>query len=211
MTVIKICGLREPETLKAAVEAGARFIGFVFYPPSPRYIAPAQAGELMRMLPSTVRSVGLFVDPTDETLENTIALAPVDMIQLHGSESPERVKDIREKLMRPIIKAIGVRHEPDLDSVKKYEPVSDWLLFDARPENASLPGGTGQSFDWSLLAEKTFTIPWMLSGGLDENNVQTALAALKPDAVDVSSGVERARGVKDSNKIKTFINKVKEL
>lgn len=206
---VKICGLRAPETLSAAIESGARFVGFVFYPPSPRNIAADTAKELSLQIPTGVRAVGLFVDPTDEHLSDTISIVPLDMIQLHGNESAERVKEIKERFAMPVMKAINLREASDLDNISDYEAVADWLLFDSKPETADLPGGTGERFDWSLLAGKTFSKPWMLSGGLTADNVSEALSQLSPDAVDISSGVESARGVKDAEKIKAFIEAVK--
>lgn len=208
-TFIKICGITEITALKAACDHGARFIGFVFYPPSPRALSPAAAGELIRQLPSTVKAVGLFVDPDDETLEEAIALAPIDMIQLHGHETPQRVAQIKARFHRPVMKALRVADARDVEAAHAYEDAADWLLFDARPPKADLPGGTGQRFDWSLLNGRSFAKPWMLSGGLDAGNVGQALAQLDPPAVDVSSGVEQSRGIKDPQKIIEFIQAVK--
>ncbi|MCB1720973.1 MAG: phosphoribosylanthranilate isomerase [Alphaproteobacteria bacterium] len=209
MTAVKICGLKDAENLKTAIKSGARYIGFVFYPPSPRNIAPDSAKELSLSLPTGVKAVGLFVDPTNEQLEHILGIVPLDMLQLHGSESPQRVQQINNKFAMPIMKAIKIREPADLDQISAYEPVVDWLLFDSGPENATLPGGTGQRFDWSLLAGKTFSKPWMLSGGLTPENVAKALSQLSPTAVDVSSGVESAPGIKDAEKIKAFIAAVK--
>lgn len=206
---VKICGLSTPETLSAAIEAGARFVGFVFYPPSPRNVSANTAKELSLQIPTGVRAVGLFVDPTDKQLSDTIGIVPLDMIQLHGNESAARVKEIKERFAMPVMKAINLREASDLDTIGDYEAVADWLLFDSKPETADLPGGTGQSFDWSLLTGKTFSRPWMLSGGLTADNVGEALSQLSPDAIDISSGVESTRGVKDAEKIKAFIKAVK--
>ncbi len=206
---VKICGLTTPDTLTAAINAGARFIGFVFYEPSPRNIALDTAKELALQIPTGVRSVGLFVNPTDEQLGETLGKVQIDMIQLHGDESPERVAEIKARYNLEVMKAINVREESDLEAIPSYEAVVDWLLFDSKPEQATLPGGTGQNFDWSLLKGKSFSKPWMLSGGLTAKNVGEALAQLSPDAVDVSSGVESAPGAKDAEKIKAFIAAVK--
>ncbi|MEZ5813943.1 MAG: phosphoribosylanthranilate isomerase [Alphaproteobacteria bacterium] len=207
---IKICGLSEPETLKAAIDAGACYVGFVFYPPSPRYIEIDTAKELARQIPTGIRAVGLFVDPTNEQLEQTLGIVPLDMIQLHGKESPQRVSEIKTRYNLDIMKAINIREKSDLNIIPQYEAAADWLLFDSRPEQAALPGGTGQSFDWSLLQGKTFSRPWMLSGGLTPENVSDALAQLNPTALDVSSGVESAPGLKDPEKIKKFICKAQK-
>ncbi len=209
-TQTKICGITTPEALNAAVLGGARFIGFVFYPPSPRHVAIDTAKELSLMIPTGVRSVALFVDPTDAQLEAVLGYVQIDMIQLHGGESPARVSEIKAKYSMPIIKAFPVRTADDIDMAADYED-ADWLLFDAKPVNADLPGGTGQSFDWGLLQGKFFSKPWMLSGGLTVKNVGDALSALSPKAVDVSSGVERARGVKDEGKIRAFLSMMNAL
>lgn len=200
---VKICGIKTPDILEAAVSAGARFIGFVFYPPSPRHVGADTAKELSLMLPTGVRSVGLFVDPTDEQLDDVLGIVPLDMIQLHGSESVERVAEIKQKYAMQIIKAFCVSCAADIDAARAYEDVVDWLLFDGKS------GGSGISFDWNLLSNQGFSKPWMLSGGLTPENVVEALSALSPEAVDVSSGVESTRGVKDASKIVDFIEAAK--
>lgn len=208
MTAVKICGITDPENLRASCKSGARFIGFVFYEPSPRNISFDIAWNLAREVPTGVRSIGLFVDPKDDFLEHIISGIQLDMIQLHGSESPERVAEIKDKFKMPVIKAIRIHDESDLDGIERYELVADWLLFDAKSSKAQ--GGTGESFDWNVLEGRTFSKPWMLSGGLTPENICEALKALNPDAVDVSSGVEMERGVKDPQKIRAFIDAVKD-
>ncbi len=209
-TRVKICGIIDSENLLAACQAGAHFIGFVFYPPSPRAILPKLAGQLIRQIPTGIKSVGLFVDPTDDDLQMTLDESPVDMIQLHGHESPMRCAAIKDRFGLPVLKALPIRIAADIEAAYDYEDKVDWLLFDAKPEsNDSLPGGTGKQFDWGLLENKKFKKPWMLSGGLDANHVKEALSRLAPDAVDVSSGVESKRGVKDAKKITEFIMAVK--
>ena len=207
----KICGIKTPQALYAATSNGARFIGFVFYPPSPRHIDVNIAQDLAYQLPTGVRGVGLFVDPTDEQLETVLSRVQLDMIQLHGNEIPERVAQIKEKHVMPIIKAFPVRAAEDIDRAEDFSKVADWFLFDAKPPNADLPGGTGHSFDWGLLKGKSFSKPWMLSGGLTIENVGDALKDLSPNAVDVSSGVEAVRGEKDADKIKAFLAAVNAL
>ncbi len=207
----KICGIKTPQALNAATSNGARFIGFVFYPPSPRHIDVNIAQDLAYQLPTGVRGVGLFVDPTDEQLETVLSRVQLDMIQLHGNEIPERVAQIKEKHVMPIIKAFPVRTAEDIDRAEDFSEVADWFLFDAKPPNADLPGGTGHSFDWGLLKGKSFSKPWMLSGGLTIENVGDALKDLSPNAVDVSSGVEAVRGEKDADKIKAFLAAVNAL
>lgn len=210
-TQVKICGLSEPETLRVAIEAGARFIGFVFYPPSPRHVSLDTAFQLARSLPTGVRSVGLFVDPDDHLLDQVLGGGmPMDLVQLHGDESAQRITEIKARYNIPVMKAIRVAAPEDLQGIEDFEAAADWLLFDAKPPKADLPGGTGHSFDWAILAGRTFSKPWMLSGGLSADNVAEALSILKPTAVDVSSGVESQRGIKDADKIKAFIQTVKQ-
>lgn len=205
-THTKICGIKTPEGLSAATGNGARFIGFVFFPPSPRHITIDIAQELAYQVPTGVRSVGLFVDPSDEELAAVLGKVQLDMIQLHGHEDVARVAAIKEQYMMPIIKAFPVAEPADFDNVEAYANVADWFLFDAKPPKGSdVPGGTGQSFDWSILQGRTFSKPWMLSGGLSPDNVAEALARVSPDAVDVSSGVEVVRGEKDPLRIKAFL------
>ena len=209
MTDVKICGLKDPENLATAIESGARFIGLNFYEPSPRYISFDTAWNLARAIPTGVRSVGLFVDPDDEQLERMLTGIQLDMVQLHGDETPGRINEIKQRYAMPVMKAIRVRDEKDLNGLEGLESAADWLLFDARPPNATLPGGTGETFDWNILKGRDFKKPWMLSGGLKESNVKEALSILKPDALDVSSGVEKNPGVKDADKIRNFISAVK--
>lgn len=206
---VKICGLSTPETLQTAIEAGARFVGFVFYEPSPRNVSFDIAWNLARTVPTGVRSVGLFVNPEDEFLEHIVSGIQLDMIQLHGDETPGRINEIKQRFTMPVMKAIRVSTEDDLKDIEGYEAAADWLLFDAKPKNAKLPGGTGESFDWNILANRTFSKPWMLAGGINEENVAEALSILHPNAVDISSGVESSPGIKDPDKIKAFIKAVK--
>lgn len=210
MTAVKICGLSEPKTLQTAITAGARFVGFVFYPPSPRFVEFDIAYELARQVPTGVRSVGLFVNPSDEEISRITSGIQLDMIQLHGDESPGRVAEIKALTNMPVMKAIRVAGSEDLKDLEGFEAAADWLLFDSKPSKADLPGGTGESFDWTILAERELKKPWMLGGGLNKDNIKEALSILSPAAVDVSSGVESERGIKDESKIKSFIQCVKE-
>ena len=208
MTQVKICGLSEPNSLTAAIEAGADFIGLVFYPPSPRHLDIEIAKYLTSFIPDNVETVGLFVNADDTILEQTLNNVPLTMIQLHGDETPERITQIKDKFNLPIIKSIGISNADDLRQAVQYESVSDWLLFDAKPEE--LPGGNGTSFDWSYLKDYKGAKPWMLAGGLTPENAQEALSLISPDALDVSSGVESAKGIKDADKIRSFIFNTKQ-
>ncbi len=209
MTDVKICGLSTPETVDAAIDAGAKYLGFVFHKPSPRYVPIDAAAWLVGRIPHELYPVGLFVDPDDGTLLDAIGAMNLDLIQLHGNESASRIREIQRLTHIPVMKAIRVASDDDLLYMDGYEETADWLLFDSKPQGATLPGGTGQTFDWDILAQRTFTKPWMLSGGLTAENVAEALSILSPAVVDVSSGVESAPGVKDIAKIKAFIQAVK--
>lgn len=208
MTVqVKICGIGEPETLRAAVEGGARWIGLVFYPASPRYVPPAMAAELARMVPTTVRTVGLFVDPDDDFLEHVVTQVPFDMLQLHGTETPRRVAAVKAAFSIPVMKAIKVGGPEDLERAAEYAQACDRLLFDAKPpaKVTALPGGNGIAFDWTLLTGRSWPKPWMLSGGLNAGNVADAVQTTGAPAVDVSSGVEDRPGHKDAALIRAFL------
>ena len=208
MTIaVKICGLRDRVGLDAAVAAGAEFIGLNFFPPSPRFVSPEQAGALIAGLPATGPvPVGLFVDASDETIAATLAAAPLRMLQLHGSETPERAAAIRTRFGLPVMKVLGVASVDDLGPVAAFAPVVDRFLFDAKPPpGGPLPGGNAQPFEWRLLAGRAVPRPWLLAGGLTPANVAEAVATAGAPGVDVSSGVERSRGVKDAALIRAFI------
>lgn len=208
----KICGLSTPETVAAAVAGGGRFVGFVFFPPSPRNLSPTQAGPLIRNVPAGVTRVGVFVDPDDELLKRVLAAAPLDIVQLHGDETPERVAQIKQRFRIKTMKAIKVAAESDLAAAPRYYGAADWLMFDARPPKAATrPGGNALAFDWELLRARHWPLPWMLSGGLTPDNVAEAVRIARATAVDVSSGVESAPGVKDVTKIRAFLAAVSAL
>ena len=204
---VKICGLTDAAALDAAVEGGAGYLGFVFYPPSPRALDVEQAAALARRAPPDRIRVGVFVDPDDDLLDRTLARLPLEALQLHGGESPERVRAIRTRTGRVVIKALKVADAGDLAPVPAYAAVADMLLFDARPpkEPGRFPGGNGLAFDWRLIAGLDPGKPVMLSGGLDPGNVAAAIALTQVGAVDVSSGVERRPGEKDPDKIEAFV------
>jgi len=211
MTVqVKICGLSEPESLHAAVSGGARYVGFVFYPASPRYVAPSMAAELARLVPTGVRTVGLFVDPDDDFLEHVVSQVPFDMLQLHGKETPRRIAEVKAAFNMPVMKAIKVGGPEDLATALEVAEVADRLLFDAKPpaKVSALPGGNGIAFDWSLLAGRSWPCPWMLSGGLKADNAAEAVRTTGATALDVSSGVEDRPGHKDPALIRAFLDTV---
>jgi len=204
---VKICGLSDAVAVAAAVEGGAAMCGFVFFVGSPRAVTPARAGDLTKDIPDGVTKVGLVVDAGDDLLADIAAKAGIDMLQLHGAETPERTADIRARFGLPVMKVLPVAVAEDLAKAKDYEPVADRLMFDAKPpEDAARPGGNARAFDWTLLAGKTFALPWMLAGGLTAENLAEAVAASGALAVDVSSGVEDAPGRKNAGKIRAFLN-----
>ena len=203
---IKICGLKTPEAIDVALESGADFVGFVFFPPSPRNVGLEAARALGQRAAGRARKVSLTVDANDETLAAIVAALKPDMLQLHGNETPERVVAVRTRFGLPVMKALPIAERGDLSPIRVFANVSDWLLFDARaPVDATRPGGLGKPFDWTLLQGVKPGIPFMLSGGLDADNVAEALSITKAPGVDVSSGVERRPGEKDADKIRAFI------
>jgi phosphoribosylanthranilate isomerase len=204
--IVKICGLSTSETLAAALDAGADMVGFVHYQRSPRHVSLAAAPALVAQVADRAPKTLLTVDADDELLSAALEAFAPDILQLHGAETPARVAAIREKFGRPVMKAIGLATATDLDEISAYEAVADMLLFDAQPADAAaLPGGNGRAFDWTLLAGRSFARPWLLGGGLTAENVAAAIAATGAPGVDVSSGVESTRGVKDIGKIARFI------
>ena len=206
MAQVKICGLTRPEHVAAAVEAGAAFVGFVFFPKSPRNLTPEAAATLALEVPPGVARVGLFVNPDDALLDVVLAVVPLDILQLHGSETPDRVAEIKARTGLPVMKAVGVAGPQDLDALWDYGLVADMLLVDAKaPKDAALPGGNGLAFDWRLLVGRKFLTPWMLAGGLTPDNVAEAVRLTGARMVDVSSGVESAPGEKDGALIRDFV------
>lgn len=207
MSLVKICGVRDQESLEVAVDAGASFIGFVFFEPSPRCIDIETAKHLAHLIPDTVEIVGLFVDASDEQIRDVLSEVPLTMLQLHGLESPERVMDVKTKFNIPVMKAIPIADESDLEYVSSYSQVADWLLFDTKMVDGT-SGGHGVAFDWSLLSNVRTVLPWFLAGGLTPENVNAAIKMVNPPALDVSSGVELEKGVKDPALIKKFLQQV---
>jgi phosphoribosylanthranilate isomerase len=204
--LVKICGLSTPSTLDAALDAGADMVGFVFFPKSPRHVDWATARALSRQARGRAKIVALSVDDDDDALARIIDAASPDLLQLHGRENPAQVSRIGELYARGTIKAVGVADCSDFAAAKPYEDVADMLLIDAKPpQNAALPGGNGRPFDWSLARDFHSRRPWLLSGGLEPDTVEAAIAASGALGVDVSSGVESASGVKDPGKIRAFV------
>jgi phosphoribosylanthranilate isomerase len=201
--IVKICGIKDADAMGAAAAAGADLVGFVFFPPSPRAVTPAQAASIARPGPA---KVGLFVDPEESLIEAVLAELPLDIIQLHGEETAARCAATRAKFGLPVMKALGIATAEDLAQLADYAPVVDRFLLDAKaPPGAPLPGGNAAPFDWTLMAGRAIPRPWLLAGGLTPSNVADAIRVSGALGVDVSSGVERARGVKDAGLIAAFV------
>jgi phosphoribosylanthranilate isomerase len=203
---VKICGLRTQGDVAAVARAGAAYAGFVFFAKSPRNLTVAEAKVLALAAPAGLAKVALVVNADDASLDAMLAEVPIDMLQLHGAESPERVAEIRSRFGLPVMKAVGLSGEADLAAIMEYSLVADQLLIDAKPGSGTdLPGGNGLAFDWRLLVGRRWLRPWMLAGGLNAQNVAEAIRLTGARQVDVSSGVETAPGVKDHAKIAAFV------
>jgi phosphoribosylanthranilate isomerase len=204
--LVKICGLKTPEALDAALDAGADMVGFVFFPPSPRNVGYHAARALSARVTGRALKVALSVDAGDAELSAMVEALKPDLLQLHGRETPERIGVVRSRFRLPVMKALPIAERGDLSPIRQYDKVADRLLFDARaPAAATRPGGLGKSFDWRLLESIRPGVPFMLSGGLDAGNVSEALRITGAPGVDVSSGVERAPGEKDPERIRAFV------
>ncbi len=205
-TRVKICGLSTPEGVLATTAHGAAYVGFVFFAKSPRNVSIQTARALAADVPVGTAKVALVVNADNATLDAITDAVPLDMLQLHGSETPERVLEIKARYGLPVMKAVGVADASDLAALDTYNAVADQILVDAKPpKDADLPGGNGLSFDWTLIAKRRWPKPWMLAGGLTPENVAEAIALTGAPQVDVSSGVESSAGVKDAAKIAAFI------
>lgn len=203
---VKICGISDPETLSVAVAAGARYVGFVFFAKSPRNLTIEQARALAVEVPMGVAKVALTVNASDDEIAAILDQVPIDMLQLHGKETPARVREVRRRFGLPVMKAVGVAEAADLAAIDDFEDVADQILIDAKPpKGADLPGGNGISFDWRLIAGRQWRRPWMLAGGLTPAKVAEAARLTGAQQVDVSSGVETAPGVKDADLIRAFL------
>ena len=211
---VKICGLKTPVEIDICIKAKVDFIGFVFFKNSSRHLTFEKASELSGHYNnyysnSNLKKVALCVNPTNGELSNIIASSNADILQLHGTETPFRVEEIRQKYALPVIKAIRVKNKTDIIASKQYSNCTDWLLFDATASSNLPPGGNGECFDWSLMKNFECDLPWMLAGGLNPNNVAGAIAECKPSGVDVSSGVEIIAGKKDPSMISAFVQSAK--
>jgi len=203
---VKICGLSTQEGLQAVADTGAAYVGFVFFPKSPRNVTIEQARELALATPVGLAKVALVVDADNAFLDAITDAVPLDMLQLHGHESPERVLEIKARYGLPVMKAVGIADASDVPNIDLYNAVADQILIDAKPpKSATLPGGNGLSFDWTLIAKRRWPKPWMLAGGLTPDNVAEAIALTGATQVDVSSGVEAGVGIKDNAKIAAFV------
>lgn len=209
---VKICGLTQPESVVQAVELGADYVGFVFYTPSPRSLDVAGAVDLAALFGPPVRTCGLFVDAGDAEIDAVLRHLPLDVLQLHGDETPQRVAEIGLRTGCRTLKALRIEGADDLASVGEHADAADMLLFDAKPpRDAARPGGHGLPFDWTLLTGLTLEKPWALAGGLRPDNLRAAVELLRPPIVDVSSGVESAPGVKDPDKLAAFLAEAAKL
>ena len=206
MAQVKICGLRSVADVQAVAAAGAAFFGLNFFPPSPRYVSLSLARDLALAAPVGLAKVALTVDADDAVLDALVEAMPLDMLQLHGHETPDRVAAVRARYGLPVMKVLGVRDEGDLADLMDFSTVADQIMIDAKaPKGAVLPGGNGVPFDWRLVAGRRWLRPWMLAGGLTPDNVAEAVRLTGVQQVDVSSGVESAPGVKDYAKVAAFV------
>lgn len=207
---IKICGLKTVEAIDAALDGGASHIGFIFFKKSPRNIEPQQAAKLRAHVAKRAQTVAVTVNANQDELDELVEIVGPDILQLHGSETPEKVEEVKSRYGLPVMKAFAIREQKDMDASLKYSGVADMLLFDAKPPKGSdLPGGNGVSFDWSLLTNFNAETPVMLSGGLSAKNIIEAVSITHPEGVDISSGVETSPGVKDIKLISQFLQKLK--
>lgn len=210
MAGTKICGLSTPETVQAALDGGAAFLGFNFFPPSPRFIAPEAAARLAPPARGKATVVAVTVDPDDDLIDRLMATLKPDLIQLHGKETPARAREIAARAGAGVIKVLPVSEAPDIDAARAFESIVDHLMFDTKPPpDAAMPGGLGKAFDWTLLSGRRFERPHLLAGGLDPWNVGEALRRSGAPFADVSSGVERGPGIKDPGLISAFLEAVR--
>lgn len=207
---VKICGISTAETAEVAANAGAAYLGFMFFEPSPRHLTKSEAIELGRQLPDGPGRVGVFVDPTNDQIEDAMKALDLNWLQLHGRETPERLQDIKSRFGLPVIKAVGVKTVADVAATAAYHNVADMMLFDAKPPaGARLPGGNAISFPWEILNHAPLPDKWLLAGGLTPENAADAVKVSRASILDVSSGVESGPGVKSNIKIEAFLRAAK--
>ncbi|WP_338550401.1 phosphoribosylanthranilate isomerase [Roseovarius phycicola] len=203
---VKLCGLTRPEDVAVAAEAGAAYVGFVFFPKSPRYVSLPQARNMALSAPIGLAKVALVVNADNATLDSLTDQVPLDMLQLHGHESPDRVLEVKKRYGLPVMKAVGVADETDLAAIDTYSEVADQILLDTKPpKDATRPGGNAVAFDWNLIAGRRWSVPWMLAGGLTVDNVAEAIQRTGANQLDLSSALESAPGVKDHAKMRAFV------
>lgn len=212
MTIkVKICGMTTPEAVNAAVAGGADYLGFIFYPPSPRHVSVEKAKEISQDVPASIAKIAVTVDADDRLLEEIVAGLQPAYLQLHGEESPQRVQQVKEQFGLPVVKAIAIAEADDVKKIDDYVAVADIVLLDTKKPGTNISGGTGVPFDWTLLQEKDINCPWMLSGGLSIDNIVEAIEATEAKAVDVSSQLESEKGIKDPELVTALLEKVKAL
>ena len=208
----KLCGINSAEAMAAALDGGAAWVGLMFFPPSPRFVSLGEAARLSAQAEGRAERVGVFVAPDDALLNATLAAVPLDAIQLHGKEKPARVAEVKAHTGLPVWKAVSIAAQADIERAAVYFETADRLLFDARPPKGSaLPGGNAVSFDWRLLTDTDWPLPWLLSGGLHAGNVTEAVRLTGAAAVDTSSGIERGPGQKDPARIRGFLDAVRAI
>lgn len=208
---VKLCGLSRPQDVSAAAAAGARYVGFTFFEKSPRNVSLTTAATLAHAVPDGICKVALTVNATDAELDALLQAVPLDMLQLHGSETAKRVSDVKSRYGLPVMKAVGVADAQDLPQLDEYASVADQILVDAKPPRGGvLPGGNGLAFDWRLITGRRWTVPWMLAGGLTPDNVAEAIRVTGTRQVDVSSGVESTPGLKDADRMAAFVRAATE-
>ncbi|NVE93786.1 phosphoribosylanthranilate isomerase [Altererythrobacter lutimaris] len=207
---IKICGLTTPETIAASIDAGATHIGLNFYPPSPRFVSVSTAAQIVSNIGNEISKVGVFVDATDGFIEQNLRAGALDILQLHGKETPDRVREVKAKFGLPVWKVLSVETAEDVTKAVRYADVADFLLFDTKTPKGALPGGMGLGFDWGLLEAYDGALPWGLAGGLTPENVAEAIRQTGTTLVDTSSGVETAPGIKDVDLIAAFCKAARE-
>lgn len=209
---VKICGIKDRSNLRAVLEGGAAFVGLNFFAKSPRVLTPEQAGDLVKFAGQNIKKVGLIVDADDNTIEEILQACPLNMLQMHGKEHPERVAQVRRRFALPVMKALPISIKEDLAAIPPYEQVADYLLFDAKPlPQDDRPGGNARSFDWNILKGMECSLPWMLAGGLNIDNIEIAIRQSGTQIIDISSGVESSPGQKDPAKIQALLKKAESL